>query len=362
MLDSFVIPPDFARRNDEAFEAVMHGEKPDIVPVLLMVDSVLIMEIAGITADEYFLDYEAQWQALARTYRRFGGATPIMPFYYPCVEASALGRVEAHWGQRSAPMTKPFISGQADVDRLRPPRLGEDGLMGHVVKCTEHFLNRSQETGLPVTLDYGSMGPNDIAALMMGPEEMFLASKTKPKMLHRLLRIITETCIDWINWRIERFGGPMTVLDLGDDYSAYYSPDAFDEFVVPYTGAIMETFPDAYNMWHSDGDFTPKNLHKVNDLHIDMFNAFTPNLDIALVREMLGPDIVLAGNVHPIRVMVFGTPDDVLRESKRCIEAAGRDGHFVLCPGGGVGGGTRLENIDAMIQAALEYSYLMCET
>jgi uroporphyrinogen-III decarboxylase len=196
---------------------------------------------------------------------------------------------------------------------------------------------------------------------MMGPTQYFLASKTNPGLLHSLLRIITDCCIEWINWRIRHFGGPMPVLDLGDDYAAYFSPDAFDEFVLPYTGAIMNAFPDAYNMWHSDGDFTPHNLHKVNDLNIDMFNAFTPNLDIGYVRQVLEPRIALAGNVHPIKTMVFGRPPDVLREARRCIELAGKRGPFVLCPGGGVGAGTRLENVDALIQASLEYSCLIHE-
>jgi len=361
MAPNFVIPPDFAERNDEALAAVLRGEKPEIVPVNLMVDSVLHMEIADITADDYLLDYELQWQAQVKTYHRFGGAIPIMPFYYPVVEASALARVEPHWGKRSAPMIRPCIFSEADVDRLRPPRMGVDGLMGHVIKCTEYFLRRSEETGIPVVIDYGSMGPLDIAALMMGPTEFFIATQKDTKLLHKLLSIITEVCIEWINWRVQHFGGSLDVLDLGEDYSAYFRPDDFDQFVVAYTGAVMRAFPDAYNMFHSDGDYKPGNLHKVKDLNIDMFNAFTPNIDIGLVREVLGPEVDLAGNVHPIDVMVFGSPEDVLRESKRCIEVAGRDGHFVLCPGGGVGAGTSLENIDALIQASLEYSYLMYE-
>ncbi len=359
---NFVIPPDFAERNEDAFAAVLRGEKPEIVPVNLMLDSVLHMEIADITADEYLLDYELQWQAQAKTYHRFGGAVAIMPFYYPVIEASALARVEPYWGKRSAPMIHPCILSEADVDRLRPPKMGVDGLMGHVVKCTEYFLKRSEETGIPVAVDYGSMGPMDIAALMMGPTEFFIATQTNPQLVHRLLSIIVDVCIEWINWRIQYFGGPMEVLDTGDDYSAYFSPDDYDEFVVRHTGAIMRAFPEAYNMFHSDGDYTYKNVHKVKGLNIDMFNAFTPRLDIARVREILGPDVDLAGNVHPIDVMTFGTPDDVLRESKRCIEAAGKNGHFVLAPGGGVGAGTRLENVDALIQASIQYSYLMNET
>lgn len=361
MTSTLSIPPDFARTNAEALASVIRGEKPSIVPVNLMIDSVAIMGYAGVDATAYLLDYEVQWQALAQVHRRFFGLMPIMPFYYPSVEASALAGVEAHWGKRSAPMIHPCIFSEADVDRLKKPKMGVDGLMGHVVRCTEHFLRRSSETGLPTVIDYGSMGPNDIAALLMGPAEFFLATKTRPRMVHRLLAIITDFCIEWIQWRIDHFGGLLEVLDLGDDYAAYFSPAAFDEFVVPYTGAICKAFPNSYLMWHSDGDFRLSNLHKVNDLHVDMFNAFTPHLDIADVRRLLGPEIDLAGNIDPIGVMVYGTPDDVLREAKRCIEAAGREGHFVLCPGGGVGAGTRPENIDALIRASLEYSYLMHE-
>ncbi len=203
------------------------------------------------------------------------------------------------------------------------------------------------------------MGPADIAALLMGPTEFFIATKTDARMVHKLMAIIVDTCLVWIDWRIRRFGGPMPVLDLGDDYAAYFGPDQFDEFIVRHTGAIIRAFPQAYIMFHSDGDFNYHNLAKVADLGIDMFNAFSPRLDIRRVRELLGPTVDLAGNVDPIRVMVNGAPADVLREARRCIEAAGRRGHFVLCPGGGVGAGTKLENVDALVEASLAYSGLM---
>lgn len=356
---SFVIPPDFAQKNDEAFDAVLRGEKPAMVPIDLMVDSVLIMEIGDITADDYFLDYEKQWKATIKAYHRFGGMVPVMPFYYPCVVPTAIGRVEAHWEKRSAPMIRPFIRSEADVDRLRPPKMGKDGLMEHHVKCMEYFVAKSEETGIPSTLDYGSVGPNDIAALMMGPTEYFIATKTNPDLVHKLLTIITDVCIEWFHWRIQHFGEPMENLLLGNDYSAYHGPEDFAEFVVPYIKSIVREFSDKYHIYHCDGDFTYGNVRKVLDLDLDMFYAFSPRLDIGKVRQILGPEVDLAGNVDPIGVMVMGSPDDVLRESKRCIEAAGKNGHFVLCPGGGVGAGTKLENIDAMVQASIDYSHLM---
>jgi uroporphyrinogen decarboxylase len=361
MTREFMIPPDFAARNEAAFAALIRGEKPEIIPVNLMLDSVFQMEMADISAEQYLFDYEAHWQSQVVTYKRFGGAVAIMPFYYPVIEATALARVEPVIRQRAAPMIHPCIFSEADVDRLRPPRMGQDGLMGHMVQCQEYLLRRSAETGIPVAIDYGSMGPIDIAALLMGPTEFFVATKKRRKMVHKLLSITSALCIEWIQWKIGHFGGPMPVLDLGEDYAAYFRPDEFEEYVLSYTGAVMRAFPDAYNMWHSDGDFRESNLPKVRELNIDMFNAFSPNIDIGLVRQVLGPEVDLAGNIHPIHVMVFGTPQDVLREARRCIEAAGKDGHYVLAPGGGVGAGTRPENVDALVQASLQFSTLMTE-
>lgn len=361
MTGPFVIPPDFAERNNDALAAVLRGEKPEIIPVNLMLDSVFQMEIGDISSREYLFDYEAQWQAQVKTYERFGGAVPIMPFYYPVIEATALARAEPVIREHAAPFIEPCIFSEADVDRLRLPKMGVDGLMGHTVKCMEYFLKRSEETGIPAVVDYGSMGPLDIAALMMGPTEFFIATKKRRRLVHKLASITRDLCIGWIEWKVKHFGGPLEVIDLGEDYSAYFRPDEFDEYVLAYTGSVMRAFPDTYNMFHSDGDFREGNLHKVQELNIDMFNAFTPNLDIAYVREVLGPDVDLAGNIHPTKVMVFGTPDDVMREARRCIEAAGRNGHYVLAPGGGVGGGTKPENVDALVRASLEYSHLMHE-
>jgi uroporphyrinogen-III decarboxylase len=59
--------------------------------------------------------------------------------------------------------------------------------------------------------------------------------------------------------------------------------------------------------------------------------------------------------------MVFGIPDEVLGEAWGSILAAGKDGHYVVAAGGGVGGGTKPANVDTLVQNSLEYGYLMHE-
>ncbi len=140
----YQIPADFAARNAEALAAVLRGQQPEIVPINLMVDAVLQMEIAGITSDQYYRDFEAQWQAQVAVYRRFAGLVPVMPFYYPCIEASALGQVDVHWAWRSAPMIRPCIFSESDVQPSAPAQARRRRLDG---RCRGVHRALSAEVG-----------------------------------------------------------------------------------------------------------------------------------------------------------------------------------------------------------------------
>ena len=55
--------------------------------------------------------------------------------------------------------------------------------------------------------------------------------------------------------------------------------------------------------------------------------------DLAEIKRKFGGRLALKGNIHTTDVMLRGTPEDVRRESRRCIEAAAEGGGFVLSTG-----------------------------
>lgn len=77
--------------------------------------------------------------------------------------------------------------------------------------------------------------------------------------------------------------------------------------------------------------------------------------DLAEIKRKFGGRLALKGNIHTTDVMLRGTPEDVRRESRRCIEAAAEGGGFVLSTGDQCGRDTPDENIFAMIEAAREH-------
>ncbi len=95
------------------------------------------------------------------------------------------------------------------------------------------------------------------------------------------------------------------------------------------------------------GDILSKNrIRSGRKLKIGLFS-------IKEYRNAL-PDVILAGNIHPIKVMIEGTPDDVKAAVRYCFDTAASDGKFILVSGGAMAAGSKPENVDAFIESAYE--------
>jgi uroporphyrinogen decarboxylase len=79
------------------------------------------------------------------------------------------------------------------------------------------------------------------------------------------------------------------------------------------------------------------------------------DIELSEAKRIAGTKLALMGNLHTTDVMLRGTADDVVRESKKAIDEAGKDGGFILSTGDQCGRDTPDENIFAMIRTAREY-------
>ena len=59
--------------------------------------------------------------------------------------------------------------------------------------------------------------------------------------------------------------------------------------------------------------------------------------------------------MHSHKTLLRGTPDDVEREARECIEAAAEGGGFILASGDGVIAGTPFENIFKMVETGEKF-------
>jgi uroporphyrinogen decarboxylase len=77
--------------------------------------------------------------------------------------------------------------------------------------------------------------------------------------------------------------------------------------------------------------------------------------NLAEIKRLYGDKIVLKGNLHTTDVMLRGSAEDVMRESKQAIDDAGAGGGFILSTGDQCGRDTPHDNIRAMVEAARTY-------
>lgn len=139
------------------------------------------------------------------------------------------------------------------------------------------------------------------------------------------------------------------------------SPEIFRELGLPIVKRITKLCKE-YNIpshLHSCGP--EKELVKMTaeetDLTIIDPLEISPMGDCNLkdLKEKYGDKLVLKGNLHTTKVMLHGTPDDVINASKKAIDDAAGGGGFILSTGDQCGRDTSDENIFAMIETARTY-------
>ena len=77
------------------------------------------------------------------------------------------------------------------------------------------------------------------------------------------------------------------------------------------------------------------------------------HVDLNKAKELLQGKACIAGNV-PLTLLSKGTPEAVREYCKMLIDTVGKDGGFIMGPGGDPMDG-RIENIKAMIDFTREY-------
>jgi uroporphyrinogen decarboxylase len=150
---------------------------------------------------------------------------------------------------------------------------------------------------------------------------------------------------------------PRPAFGLAEDSSQIMSARMFQEFTLPYTRRMYDTFgqglADGRGM-HMCGNSTHLHQALIEDARITSFNVFGYQTAPQVVAHNMGGRVYLWGNVSPM-LMLNGTKAEVKAAAKACLEALAPCGGFVLGDGANVCPGTPLENLAALTEAAEEY-------
>ncbi|MCL6520377.1 MAG: uroporphyrinogen decarboxylase family protein [Armatimonadetes bacterium] len=335
----------------EQLKAIVQGAKIK-PPVALLVDSPWIPPFVGIGAMEYFTEPDKWLEANLHVVERFPDVIFIPGFwveYGMAIEPSAHG-CKVSWWKDSPPSVSPVLSDISEVSRLTVPSPQNDGLMPFVL----HLQRRAQEQIAPMGYSIrivSARGPLALATFIRGITEFLIDIKIEPENSHRLLDICTETVIRWLDAQAKNLPDVEAIFVL-DDIVGLLSPADYEEFAHPYLKRIFNAFHGMLKLYHNDANIEPF-AERLAETGFDILN-FSHLIDAGELYRRIGDKVVLMGNVPPLQVLTEGTPEQVKESAKRALDGTG--GRIILSAGGGTNPGTSAENIDALVQAAREWS------
>ncbi len=208
-----------------------------------------------------------------------------------------------------------------------------------VNKAADSFGSRGLVRGAGLYFDifYGQPGCWQDAACLMDIQELILATFDDPDWVHELLAILQGMKKTYI---ASLKGARYDLIELGGGAasSTVISPKVFDRFVARYDGELIDAFHAAGQrvVYHTCGGMMPLLEHVVS-MQPDAMETFTPpamgaDVDLAEAKRRIGDKVCLIGGFDQFHFFVGCTPEETRAEVRRCFEAAGGGGGYILCP------------------------------
>jgi uroporphyrinogen decarboxylase len=87
---------------------------------------------------------------------------------------------------------------------------------------------------------------------------------------------------------------------------------------------------------------------------VDILNPIQhicPGMERAALKRDFGEKVIFHGGIENQHVLPHGTPDDVRREVRECLETLGAGGGYLPCSCHNIQAGTPVENVLALVEA-----------
>ncbi|GAK57071.1 uroporphyrinogen-III decarboxylase-like protein [Candidatus Vecturithrix granuli] len=184
---------------------------------------------------------------------------------------------------------------------------------------------------------YGQPGTWQDACCLVGTEKMIMATYDDPEWVHTLLKILQTRKLGFVR---SLKGAHYDILELGggDASTTVISPRLFRKFVAPYDSEIIAAAHDARQriVYHTCGGMMPI-LEDIAAMGPDAMETFTPpgmgaDVDLAEAKRRIGAKVCMIGGFDQGEYLQRSTPEETRAAVRRCFEAAGANGGYILAP------------------------------
>jgi uroporphyrinogen decarboxylase len=337
---------------DEHWEkllAIINGEVIEPLPVGFIIDSPWLPGWAGISIMDYFCSEKLWFEANLKADRQFPEVIFLPGFwaeYGMCTEPSAFGS-KCRWSENGLPFAEKIITDIPQVHSLKKPNPKTDGLLPFVLNRLKHYQDQIKKERHNIKFAV-SRGPLNIATFLMGSTEFLTAIRTNPEDTQRLLDIVTDFIINWLELQAQTFPS-IDGLFILDDIVGFLGEDDFKRFALPYLTRIFQSLDVTVKFFHNDAaglvcaPFLPQ-------IGVNLFN-FSSEHSLAQMKELTKNSVTLLGNIPPRDVLADGTPEQVQSSVKAALDSAADKSRLIISAGGGMPPNVPTENIEAVLSA-----------
>jgi len=331
--------------------AAINLEEPDKVPVVPEI-TYTTSRVLGIKFSEAVRNPKTLAKALMAGYTVFGydGVYVGWESSFNLV-AEAMGCKLQEYDDGLPSVSEPLVKDESDLSRMKVPNPQTDGRLPVHIDALKIVNER---IGREAAIFSYTPGPLTLAGILRGTEKLLMELLTSRKFVHEILKVATSACMQFALAKLDA-GAEVIVVGDPTSSSSVISPKMFEEFSYPYLSAILSSIKKhgGTPSLHICGNTIPilERMSKTGAeiLELDSVVGF------AAAKRTIGRTICLQGNIDPARTLMMGAPKDVFMEARKCIDAAGEGGGFILSSGCEIPLDAPHENVKSMVEAARRY-------
>lgn len=324
---------------------LLHGKRAPATLCFSGLSTLIAPALAerDLTFHELHHDARKMVLAAASAHELYGWSSATLPTNL-VIEAEALGAGIDFRADMPEPMwplvAQPLYAEPQHVEI--PP--GDFTKRGHIPTVCAALTELQARVGAHVAVGAFLPGPFTLALYVVEYQALLTGVKHSPGAVAHALDAFTGVLISTANAYHDAGADFLTIHEMGGS-PGVLGPSAFEELILPRLQELFQNIPrpSILSVCGNTNQAMPLLARAgANALNVDQTN------DLRRSREILGPDVVLLGNLDPVRVMAQGTPESI-REAVQNARQAGVD---AIMPGCDLYLQTPPENLSAVLDAA----------
>lgn len=261
----------------------------------------------------------------------------------------------AHFQEMLHPMKE--LQQLSEIFEYPWPDLNEDYRWEGIEKKIKDLKNQDL-----VAVAFMQMTIFEIAWYLRGMENFMIDLIENEPFANALLDEITKIRIGMAE-KYARAG--VDILMLGDDVSTQLdmmlNPYLWRKTIKPKLASVIlaakAVKSDILIFYHGDGNLQ-KIIPDLIELGVDILNPVQPEcMDPVKIKELYGSKLSFWGTLGTQTSLPFGNVNEVKEKCKNLIEKVGRGGGLLLAPTHIIEPDVPWENVEAFIEAVLEYGH-----